>query len=926
MAVNDLTITVKAVGIPEAQAQLEKLGATMQRVTVNQNGTVSATGKVTSALDNQGKATDRVTDSTNRASKAQAGYFGHIAKTTIQSALINKLFLEFVDVSGQAIQQVDLMNNFPATMASMGQSTKDAGDAFQTLRDYVGQVGGNLGDATSYVTRFTGAIGDVKSATAVFVGLNNALIAGDSSMLEQQQAAVQFAQALERGKPDLREWRTLTQNMSFQLTQVAQSMGYVNANDLGEALTNGEESMAAFTTALTKMATGTGPIAQQAIARMNGMQFAFNVMKNTLTQGLAEIINTLGRQNIVSFFSFLTQVIRVLTRAIIVLIGWIVTLLNLLGGLFGLPAIKLKKDTGAIADNIGSGAGSAEDLGDGLKKAGKEAAKLNKGLASFDKMNVLADKTSGSGGGDDDAGGGGSFDAGQVGALGDVFGDIGGEMAEVSKWAKVFAGILGALAANKLIEKIFGVNPLKLFAKAIGKYAILPLLKFAATAASTAAQFVGTFAVAIGRGLLGLGSGGSGILGTAAGIGAKIGLAIRTGLAAAFTGIGGVISTIFRAAILPVLTAIGTFVLGLVGVVGAPLWLVVAVGAAVVAAVVALFYIIWQNWETIWNFISGVFTAFWGFLVSTWNTLYDIFKGPVEFIWQFISSIFILIVAIVATALELIFKLVVGTIKLIYDVLAAIAGWIYDNVIKPVADFFVALWQGIVDAAVAAWQWIYNNVLAPVASWVNTNVIQPVLNFFKGLWNSVSSFVSDAITKIKNFLSPLGSWIKSNVIDRIANFFSGLWDGVKNGLSNMINGLKNIFNGIGNVFKTPINGIIDLINKVLQNLNRTVKVPDWVPGLGGKGVNFPTIPRLAKGGIVDQATMAIIGESGSEAVMPLENNTEWIDTLASMINEKNGGGQPVQLVVQIGEDKIASKVIDLINEKTHMSGRNAIFV
>lgn len=119
--------------------------------------------KLTSAVDQTAKATDR-------ASRSQAGYFGHIARTTVQSALINKLFLEFVDVSGQAIQQVDLMQNFPATMRSMGESTEDASSAFQALRDYVGQVGGNLGDATSYVTRFTGATKDVKAATAIFVG------------------------------------------------------------------------------------------------------------------------------------------------------------------------------------------------------------------------------------------------------------------------------------------------------------------------------------------------------------------------------------------------------------------------------------------------------------------------------------------------------------------------------------------------------------------------------------------------------------------------------------------------------------------------------------------------------------------------------------------------------------------------------------
>lgn len=404
----------------------------------------------------QATATDKVAQATDRASVSQRGYFGHIAKTTVQSALINKLFLELVDVSGQAIKQVDLMQNFPATMKSMGQSTTAAGEAFNSLRNYVGQVGGNLGDATSYVTRFTGATKDVKAATAIFVGLNNALIAGDSSLEEQRQAAIQFAQALERGKPDLREWRTLTQNMSFQLDQVAKSMGYVNANELGEALSQGEESMAAFTTALTTMSTGTGVIAQQARARMSGMQFTFNVLKNALVQGLAAIIATIGRENIVSFFSFLTQVVQVLTQVVIRLISALITLFNFFAKLFGLPALKLKTDIEGVADGIGAGAGNAEDLANGLGDAGAEAKKLNKSLASFDKMNVLPDKESASGGKDKAAGGGGGagFDAGQLGKLGDMFGDITGGLQEAGKWAKIFAGVLTGIVAVKFAQAI----------------------------------------------------------------------------------------------------------------------------------------------------------------------------------------------------------------------------------------------------------------------------------------------------------------------------------------------------------------------------------------------------------------------------------------------------------------------------------------
>jgi hypothetical protein len=119
------------------------------------------------------------------------------------------------------------------------------------------------------------------------------------------------------------------------------------------------------------------------------------------------------------------------------------------------------------------------------------------------------------------------------------------------------------------------------------------------------------------------------------------------------------------------------------------------------------------------------------------------------------------------------------------------------------------------------------------------------------------------------------------------------------------------------------------VNAAIQQFNN-FSIPPIV--ILGKQVtpriDFPNIPLLAKGGIVDSPTMAMVGEAGKEAVMPLENNTGWINDLASKINSANGNnnGQPIQLVVQVGEDKIVDKIIELINEKTQMSGRNSILV
>ena len=69
----------------------------------------------------------------------------------------------------------------------------------------------------------------------------------------------------------------------------------------------------------------------------------------------------------------------------------------------------------------------------------------------------------------------------------------------------------------------------------------------------------------------------------------------------------------------------------------------------------------------------------------------------------------------------------------------------------------------------------------------------------------------------------------------------------------------------------------------------------------------------------------MIGEAGKEAVLPLDRNTGWMDSLAEKISGAGGNSQ-MSVVVKIGEDTIIEKVIDGINGRTSLTGRNAIIV
>lgn len=134
----------------------------------------------------------------------------------------------------------------------------------------------------------------------------------------------------------------------------------------------------------------------------------------------------------------------------------------------------------------------------------------------------------------------------------------------------------------------------------------------------------------------------------------------------------------------------------------------------------------------------------------------------------------------------------------------------------------------------------------------------PVLGaYFTGWASSISAAIDNAMA------------ILGGIIDFIRNVFTGNWSAA---WQNVMDIFGNLFGGIVNLAKAPMNGVISLINSVLEKVNGiSLTIPDWVPGVGGKtlGFNLPTIPQLAQGGIVDTPTLLEAGEAGTEAIIPL---------------------------------------------------------
>ena len=114
--------------------------------------------------------------------------------------------------------------------------------------------------------------------------------------------------------------------------------------------------------------------------------------------------------------------------------------------------------------------------------------------------------------------------------------------------------------------------------------------------------------------------------------------------------------------------------------------------------------------------------------------------------------------------------------------------------------------------------------------------LELLLTVFEEVFSGILSTVTDVLQN--NVMT-----ILRNLIDFIKNVFTGNWKGAWENISNIF---KNIVEAFVKIFKMPINRIIDLINGFLKGLNN-IKIPDWVPGVGGKGFNISLIPRLKKG-------------------------------------------------------------------------------
>ena len=313
-----------------------------------------------------------------------------------------------------------------------------------------------------------------------------------------------------------------------------------------------------------------------------------------------------------------------------------------------------------------------------------------------------------------------------------------------------------------------------------------------------------------------------------------------------------------------------------------------------------------EKGDKIQEIISGV-----GEVIATvWNAVRPIF----ELLRSIVSSVFTFIGNLIGNVVGAAIDVLHGLI----DFIAGIFTGDWDRAWNGIKEIFSGIWDGIKGIATSIW-----NFLKDIWNKVKDDVIS--------IWNSIKGFVSNLWTGIKDTASNIWNGIKStvlNVVNGIKTGVSTAFNAVKTAISNVMNSIKSkisaIWNGIVSTIKGAINGIIggingmirgiaNGINAVIRALNKLhFSIPDWVPALGGKSFGFnikevsaPQIPLLAKGGVIKQPTLAMMGEypgAGSNPEIAAPQSA-----IAEAVAAANG--DVVDAILQV-----AKEIIDAIQE------------
>lgn len=323
-----------------------------------------------------------------------------------------------------------------------------------------------------------------------------------------------------------------------------------------------------------------------------------------------------------------------------------------------------------------------------------------------------------------------------------------------------------------------------------------------------------------------------------------------------------------------------------------------------------VFNILYNKFDGFRDFVDTTINAIITFFINLWDKIVEIFSPATTWFSQLFTSIHDTLKSMIEVAIVLI----KGVWTIITTVFGIAKNWFTTNVITPVSNAFTTMWNAIKNLAATTWEGI-KSVFSVVANWFNTTVITPVSNVFTTVWNNMKTGAANAWSGIKSVFSTVGTFFKNtftNAWTSVKNVFSTggkIFDGIKEGIVSMFKTIVNaIIRGINKVVSVPFNAI----NKVLNKIKNT-SVAGITPFSGLPNISIPSIPELAKGGILKRGQIGLLEGNGAEAVVPLEKNTQWIRGIAKQLARELGVSASSVTAGTVGVGGVVNNYNQVIN-------------
>lgn len=353
---------------------------------------------------------------------------------------------------------------------------------------------------------------------------------------------------------------------------------------------------------------------------------------------------------------------------------------------------------------------------------------------------------------------------------------------------------------------------------------------------------------------------------------------------------------------------------------------------AAIAALIAIGVLLYQNWDTVvefaktaWqglcDFISGICQAIGEFFSGLWTKLQEIFEPIGQWFGEKFQQAWDAIVNIFSGIGEWFSGVFQGA----WDAIV--------NIFTPIGSWFGQRWADVTSALANIGAW-FTDIFQK--AWTGlTNIFSKLGSWFGERWADVTSVLANVSSWFGNMFTSAYNAVK-NAFSSIGGFFSGVWSTVQ---SIFVNAGQKVGSAVGGAFKSAVNAVLGTIENVVNGfigmINGVLGVVRNLPGLGWVGsVSTVSLPRLARGGIVDSPTIAMIGEAGKEAVVPLEN-TGFIQTLGRVVSSavvnamagispQGGFSSDGDIVIQIAGHEFGRVAIQEINKEHERAGQTLL--